>query len=72
MRNVQIIFFSDWGIYMFLLRCPNPLDPALQQSVVLQPRPPSPEGHTRRFTIRTFQFLQGDELRNLEEEVRTL
>lgn len=68
----QILLYPPgWVILMFHPRCPNPLDPGLQQSVLLEPRPPTPQGHIRRFTINTFQFLQDAELRNQEEEVRT-
>lgn len=51
-------------------RCPNPLDPGPQQSVLLEPPSPS-RGHVRRFTVNTFQFLQDAEVGNQEEEVRT-
>lgn len=56
---------------MLLCRCPNPLDPAPQQAVLLDPRPPSPQGQTRRFTISTFQFLPDGQLQDPDEEVRT-
>lgn len=59
-------------ILTFLPRCPNPLDPALQQSVLLEPQPPSPQGHTRRFKISTFQFLEDNGLGEQKEEVRAL
>ncbi|XP_056892799.1 uncharacterized protein LOC130527965 isoform X3 [Takifugu flavidus] len=48
--------------------CPNPLDPGPQRSVLLEPPPPS-QGHVRRFTINTFQFLQDAEVGNQEEEI---
>lgn len=51
---------------MFRPRCPNPLDSGLQQSVLLPP-PPSSQGHVRRFTINTFQFLQDAEAGDQEE-----
>uniref|UniRef100_A0A3Q1B6T2 ZP domain-containing protein n=1 Tax=Amphiprion ocellaris TaxID=80972 RepID=A0A3Q1B6T2_AMPOC len=37
--------------------CPNPYDPAQLQAVVSNQQPTSPQSQTRRFTIRTFQFL---------------
>uniref|UniRef100_A0A3B4TIR4 ZP domain-containing protein n=1 Tax=Seriola dumerili TaxID=41447 RepID=A0A3B4TIR4_SERDU len=49
--------------------CPNPLDPAPQQAVVSKPRPPFPQGQTRRFTISTFQFLPDGEFKDPEEEI---
>ncbi|XP_035856146.1 uncharacterized protein LOC116040565 isoform X1 [Sander lucioperca] len=49
--------------------CPNPLDPALQQAVLSDPRPPSPRAQTRRFTISTFQFLPDSELKDPDEEI---
>lgn len=55
---------------MLLSRCPNPLDPAPQQAVLSDPPPPFPQGHTRRFTISTFQFLPDGEFKDPDEEVR--
>ncbi|XP_028445997.1 uncharacterized protein LOC114563311 isoform X4 [Perca flavescens] len=49
--------------------CPNPLDPALQQAVLSDPLPPSPQAQTRRFTISTFQFLPDSELKDPDEEI---
>ncbi|XP_071329433.1 uncharacterized protein [Trachinotus anak] len=49
--------------------CPNPLDPAPQQAVLSDPRPPSPQGQTRRFTISTFQFLPDGEFKDPDEEI---
>ncbi|XP_044045979.1 uncharacterized protein LOC122873393 [Siniperca chuatsi] len=49
--------------------CPNPLDPAPQQSVLLDPQPPSPQAQTRRFTISTFQFLPDGEFKDPDEEI---
>lgn len=57
-------------VVMSLPRCPNPLDPAPQQTVLFSPQLPSPQGHTRRFTISTFQFLPDGELKDPIEEVR--
>ena len=55
---------------MLIPRCPNPLDPAPHQVVLSAPRPPSPRGQTRRFTISTFQFLHDGEFKDPNEEVR--
>ncbi|GLD66377.1 uncharacterized protein AKAME5_001777300 [Lates japonicus] len=49
--------------------CPNPLDPAPQQAVLSDPPPPFPQGHTRRFTISTFQFLPDGEFKDPDEEI---
>ncbi|XP_053713829.1 zona pellucida sperm-binding protein 1-like [Synchiropus splendidus] len=49
--------------------CPNPLDPAAQQSVLLDPRPPPPHSQIRRFTVTTFQFLPDREFKDPEEEI---
>ncbi|XP_019939264.2 uncharacterized protein [Paralichthys olivaceus] len=49
--------------------CPNPLDPAPHQAVLSAPRPPSPRGQTRRFTISTFQFLPDGEFKDPNEEI---
>lgn len=48
-------------------RCPNPLDPAPEQAVILDPQLPA---QTRRFTISTFQFLPEGQLRVPNEEVK--
>lgn len=55
---------------MFLIRCPNPLDPALPQTLPSDPPPSNPKSQTRRFTITTFQFLPDGEFKDPEEEVR--
>ncbi|MEQ2306738.1 hypothetical protein AMECASPLE_011332 [Ameca splendens] len=49
--------------------CPNPLDPAPPKTVLSDPTPPSPQSQTRRFTIRTFQFLPDGEFQDMEEEI---
>ncbi|KAM8842724.1 uncharacterized protein ACB058_014294 [Synchiropus picturatus] len=49
--------------------CPNPLDPAAQQSVLLEPRPPPPQSQIRRFTVTTFQFLPDREFKDPHEEI---
>eukprot|EP00064_Thunnus_orientalis_P013122 superscaffoldBa00002096_g13159 len=49
--------------------CPNPLDPASQKAVLSDPRPPSPQAQTRRFTISTFQFLPDGEFKDPDEEI---
>ncbi|XP_054607601.2 uncharacterized protein [Nothobranchius furzeri] len=49
--------------------CPNPLDPAPPQTVMSDPKPPSPRSQTRRFTISTFQFLPDGELKDMDEEI---
>lgn len=69
-RNILYCFLTWLVPLMSLPRCPNPLDPAPQQTVLFDPRPPSPQGQTRRFTISTFQFLPDGELKNSDEEVR--
>ncbi|XP_031727888.1 uncharacterized protein LOC116396968 [Anarrhichthys ocellatus] len=60
---------SGKAVWLLLYNgCPNPYDPALQQSVVSDPQPPTPQAQTRRFTISTFQFLPDGEFRDLSEE----
>uniref|UniRef100_A0A096LQ30 ZP domain-containing protein n=1 Tax=Poecilia formosa TaxID=48698 RepID=A0A096LQ30_POEFO len=49
--------------------CPNPLDPAPPETVLSDPTPPSPQSQTRRFTIRTFQFLPDGEFQDMDEEI---
>lgn len=53
-------------------RCPNPLDPAQEQAVILDPQPSTLQAQTRRFTISTFQFLPEGQLKDPNEEVKTL
>ncbi|XP_027138282.1 zona pellucida sperm-binding protein 4 [Larimichthys crocea] len=61
---------SGKAVWLLLYNgCPNPLDPAPQQAVLLDPRPPSPQAQTRRFTISTFQFLPDGEFKDPEEEI---
>lgn len=68
---IPFVLLSNWLTdLMSLHRCPNPLDPAPQQTVLFDPRPPSPQGQTRRFTISTFQFRPDGEFKNPDEEVR--
>lgn len=67
----NIVLLSNWLTNsMLLLRCPNPLDPAQHQAVLFDPQPPTPRGHTRRFTISTFQFLPDGQFTDPDEEVR--
>ncbi|TKS68059.1 Zona pellucida sperm-binding protein 4 [Collichthys lucidus] len=62
---------SGKAVWLLLYNgCPNPLDPAPQQAVLLDPQPPSPQAQTRRFTISTFQFLPDGEFKDPEEEVK--
>lgn len=62
---------SNWLTNSILLpRCPNPLDPAPQQAVLLTPPPPVLQAQTRRFNISTFQFLPDGEFKDMDEEVR--
>ncbi|XP_038148775.1 uncharacterized protein LOC119788490 [Cyprinodon tularosa] len=49
--------------------CPNPLDPAPPKTVLSEPTPPSPQSQTRRFTIRTFQFLPDGDFQDTDEEI---
>ncbi|XP_078021007.1 uncharacterized protein LOC117255135 isoform X1 [Epinephelus lanceolatus] len=61
---------SGKAVWLLLYNgCPNPLDPALQQAVLYDPRPPSPQAQTRRFTISTFQFLPDGEFKDPNEEI---
>ncbi|XP_063740510.1 uncharacterized protein LOC134865052 [Eleginops maclovinus] len=61
---------SGKAIWMLLYNgCPNPLDPALQQAVLSDPKPPSPQAQTRRFTISTFQFLPDGDIKDPDEEI---
>ncbi|XP_037621794.1 uncharacterized protein LOC119485994 [Sebastes umbrosus] len=61
---------SGKAVWMLLYNgCPNPLDPALKQAVISDPRPPSPQAQTRRFTITTFQFLPDSEFKDPDEEI---
>ncbi|XP_035515425.1 zona pellucida sperm-binding protein 4 [Morone saxatilis] len=61
---------SGKAVWLLLYNgCPNPLDPALQQAVLFDPRPPSPQAQTRRFTISTFQFLPDGEFKDPDEEI---
>lgn len=53
-------------------RCPNPLDPAQEQAVILDPQSSTVQAQTRRFTISTFQFLPEGQLKDPNEEVKTL
>lgn len=72
--SVFIVFFClfpEASDSMSLSRCPNPLDPASEQAVILDPRPPPPHAQTRRFTISTFQFLPEGQLKVPNEEVKT-
>ncbi|KAI3353275.1 hypothetical protein L3Q82_019813, partial [Scortum barcoo] len=60
---------SGKAVWLLLYNgCPNPLDPAPQQAVLFDPRPPSPQAQTRRFTISTFQFLPDGEFKDPGEE----
>lgn len=68
---IPIALLSNWLTNSMLPpRCPNPLDPAMQEPVLFAPHPPSPPAQTRRFTISTFQFLPDGEFKDLDEEVR--
>ncbi|XP_030595913.1 uncharacterized protein LOC115787369 [Archocentrus centrarchus] len=49
--------------------CPNPLDPVPPQAILSHPQPLSPDAQTRRFTIRTFQFLPDGEFKDPNEEI---
>ncbi|XP_047434781.1 uncharacterized protein LOC125004310 isoform X2 [Mugil cephalus] len=49
--------------------CPNPLDPALSQTLPSDPQPSTPKSQTRRFTITTFQFLPDGEFKDPNEEM---
>ncbi|KAL7404940.1 hypothetical protein ABVT39_021361 [Epinephelus coioides] len=61
---------SGKAVWLLLYNgCPNPLDPALQQAVLYDPRPPSAQAQTRRFTISTFQFLPDGEFKDPNEEI---
>ncbi|XP_045904326.1 uncharacterized protein LOC123970359 [Micropterus dolomieu] len=61
---------SGKAVWLLLYNgCPNPLDPAPEQAVLLNPRPPSPQAQTRRFTISTFQFLPDGDFKDLDEEI---
>ncbi|XP_060921325.1 zona pellucida sperm-binding protein 4 [Labrus mixtus] len=61
---------SGKAVWLLLYNgCPNPLDPALQQAVLLHPPPPPPQAQTRRFTITTFQFLPDGEFKDPDEEI---
>ncbi|XP_042340312.1 uncharacterized protein LOC121941554 [Plectropomus leopardus] len=61
---------SGKAVWLLLYNgCPNPLDPALEKAVLSDPRPPSPQAQTRRFTISTFQFLPDGELKDQDEEI---
>ncbi|KAK5899466.1 hypothetical protein CesoFtcFv8_008946 [Champsocephalus esox] len=61
---------SGKAVWMLLYNgCPNPLDPALQQVVLSDPRPPSPQAQTRHFTISTFQFLPDGDFKDPDEEI---
>ncbi|KAI9545665.1 hypothetical protein NQZ68_034435 [Dissostichus eleginoides] len=61
---------SGKAVWMLLYNgCPNPLDPALQQAVLSDPRPPSPQAQTHHFTISTFQFLSDGDFKDLDEEI---
>ncbi|XP_068178402.1 uncharacterized protein [Antennarius striatus] len=61
---------SGTAVWLLLYNgCPNPLDPALQQAVISDPQPPPPQSQTRRFTIRTFQFLPDGDFKDPEEEI---
>ncbi|XP_068583791.1 zona pellucida sperm-binding protein 4 [Cebidichthys violaceus] len=60
---------SGKAVWLLLYNgCPNPYDPTLQQSLVSDPQPPTPQAQTRRFTISTFQFLPDGEFRDPNEE----
>ncbi|KAM7009343.1 zona pellucida sperm-binding protein 4 [Tautogolabrus adspersus] len=61
---------SGKAVWLLLYNgCPNPLDSALQQAVLVNPPPPSPRAQTRRFTISTFQFLPDGEFKDPDEEI---
>ncbi|XP_070684493.1 zona pellucida sperm-binding protein 1-like [Pempheris klunzingeri] len=61
---------SGKAVWLLLYNgCPNPLDPELQQAVLITPRSPTPQSQTRRFTISTFQFLPDGEFKDLDEEI---
>ncbi|KAM3624417.1 uncharacterized protein V6R79_023129 [Siganus canaliculatus] len=61
---------SGKAIWLLLYNgCPNPLDPAPQKTLVVDPQSPSPPAQTRRFTISTFQFLPDGEFKDMTEEV---
>uniref|UniRef100_A0A3Q2P9U2 Uncharacterized LOC105936697 n=1 Tax=Fundulus heteroclitus TaxID=8078 RepID=A0A3Q2P9U2_FUNHE len=49
--------------------CPNPLDPAPPKTVLSDPTTPPPQSQTRRFTIRTFQFLPDGDFQDTDEEI---
>ncbi|XP_013885364.1 uncharacterized protein LOC106533556 [Austrofundulus limnaeus] len=49
--------------------CPNPLDPAPPETVFSDPTPSSPQSQTRRFNIRTFQFLPDGDFQDINEEI---
>uniref|UniRef100_A0A3Q1EIR9 Zmp:0000001145 n=1 Tax=Acanthochromis polyacanthus TaxID=80966 RepID=A0A3Q1EIR9_9TELE len=59
---------SGKAVWVLLYNCPNPYDPAQLQAVSSQ-HPTSPQSQTRRFTIRTFQFLPDGEFKDPDEEI---
>ncbi|XP_029910603.1 uncharacterized protein LOC115361323 [Myripristis murdjan] len=61
---------SGHAVWVLLYNgCPNPLDPASQQTVLAPPPPPTPRSQTRRFTITTFQFLPDGKYPDADEEI---
>nr|XP_020503346.1 uncharacterized protein LOC109994381 [Labrus bergylta] len=61
---------SGKAVWLLLYNgCPNPLDPALQKAVLVDPLPPPLQAQTRRFTITTFQFLPDAEFKDPDEEI---